>query len=167
MLSLSARTRDLIRQGMIAVTTVVVLVLSAIWPKYSYVIWGIFLSGIAVFLYVELRKPVNYDSILISEIAINYSSFGQSRIIPFKDISKVTFVREEALFPDLTGPYIESKWMVVMIDGGCIEIMDEWPHRRLLLLAFEKHLAGFNRSAAKAGIKAFKEGNWECFRSNT
>lgn len=152
---------------MIAVTTVVVLVLSANWPAYSYAIWGIFLSGIAILLYVELRRPVNYDSIVIFENAIEYSSLGQCNIIHFKSIAKVNFVREEALFSDIDGRYIESKWMVVMTDGGYIEIMDEWPHRRALLSAFEKHLSGFDRRAAKAGIRAFKEGIWECFQSPT
>lgn len=110
-------------------------------------------------------KPVNYESLHISAGCIEYVAAGQRHLIRLTEVSRLELVREEALFPDLDGPYVESKWVVQPDSGLSIEIMDERPHRRQLLLAFEVHLPGFDQEAAQAGLRATGEGRWLCWQA--
>jgi hypothetical protein len=160
---LSASQKELLRQCLIGLCAAIVFVCAKAWPDYSYAIWGVFLAAIALSLFKDLRKPVNYDSIVIEGDTIEYCAFGQRKVFRLSEVTKIYFVREEALFPDLDGPYIESKWDIRTADGAFIEMMDEWPHRRKLLRTFKKHLYGFNRQVARAGFRARGEGRWLCF----
>jgi hypothetical protein len=65
------------------------------------------------------------------------------------------------------GPYLEAKWLVQMRDRRFVEMMDEWPHRRLLLRTFAEHLPGFDAAAAKKGIRSREKGQWVCFERST
>jgi hypothetical protein len=166
MRTLSTRNKELIRQCIIGLATVIVLVSTNKWPAYSYLIWFVFLSAIAILFFVDLRKPVNYKSIIILRDVIEYTAFGKKEIVRLVDITTLEFVREEAIFPDLYGPYIESKWVVQTNSGRRVEIMDEWPHRRKLLRVFAEYLPEFDHDGARSGLKASGEGRWLCFQSH-
>jgi hypothetical protein len=141
-----------------------VLVAGEQWPAWRWVLWGgfglLFLGG----LFRDLRKPVNYRSLEVRGPVIDYTDLLHTHLIDLREVMQLTLVREEALFPDLTGPYIESKWVVQMRDGRRIEVMDEWPHRRVLLKGFRTWLPGFDAQAARTGLRARGEGRWFCFQ---
>jgi len=160
MRSLPWKTRELLKMAAIALATVLVIVSAKLWPQYAWHIWGLFLSALAFHLYRELRKPVNYDSITVSEGIIEYAGIGGRSLIRMDEIAKLEFVREPALF----GDYIESKWDVRTVGGAHIEMMDEWPHRKLLFRTFGSRLPGFDAAAARKGFRAWKAGRWLCFQ---
>ncbi|QTN26209.1 hypothetical protein HZ993_12720 [Rhodoferax sp. AJA081-3] len=163
MLDRFRRVREPYRGLLIALATFIVLMASNTWPSLSYAIWGLFVATMAAMLYGDLREPVNYESMRISDGAIEYVAFGQTTLVRLDKVSKLEFVREEALFPDIDGPYRETKWVVQYGGGLRVEIMDEWPHRRALLQAFRKHLPKFDDQAARGGIAARREGQWLCY----
>ncbi|HET7792363.1 MAG TPA: hypothetical protein VFL64_03165 [Rhizobacter sp.] len=150
--------------------TLATLMASQAWPNLAVAIWAVFLSFIAAVLcadFVGVRaQPVNYESIHISGGTIEYLAFGQKSVIRLNEVTRLEFVREEALFPDIDGPYIESKWLLQSHDGPRIEVMDEWPHRKQLLQAFREHLPHFDEEAARAGLKARGEGRWLCYQAS-
>ena len=115
------------------------------------------------------RAPTNYTALDIDDASIRYVDLlGRIELIHFADIKRVAYVLEEAAFPDLYGPYIESKWIIRTHDRFYIEVMDEAPHRAQLVAAFRQHLESFDEralSAGLAGLAASGEGAWECFRS--
>lgn len=162
---LPSQYRELLGSCLIGLATVIVLIVGNTWPAYTYLVWGALFIAVAAILYSALRKPVNYQELRISENSLSYTAFGKKTLIDFTEISKLEFVREEAAFPDLTGPYIESKWLILTSGGAQIEVMDEWPHRRQLLRAFNARLRGFKRKAAKEGLRSSGEGKWLCFEA--
>jgi len=148
-----------VRPFLIGLATAAVFVSGKLWPKYEVAIWTAFLIAIVVYVYFEVRHPVNYRSIAISEQAIEYVGLGGREVIPFDAIARLEFVREDAVFEQ----YIESKWMIHTADGKHIEVMDESPHRGKLMRAFRKRLAGFDASAARKGFRAWGKGRWLCY----
>lgn len=161
MLRISWRRFGVLHPFLIGAATLIVLFLGKLWPKYEFGLWTCFLAAIAIYLYVELRKPINYTSMAISEDAIDYSASGQRSVIRFDEIHKVQLMRERALF--YSG--IESKWVIHTLAGRRVELMDEWPHRRQLFQAFRKRLPDFDVTATKSGLKAWREGVWPCYES--
>jgi len=155
------------RMLFIGLCTLVVMIAGYTWPNLAYAIWGIFVALMAALLYADLKEPVNYESIYISAETVEYIAAGQRKIIRLDEVSRLEFVREEALFPDLEGPYIESKWLVHTRDGSFIEVMDEWPHRKKLLKAFKESLPHFDKQAARKGFRAWGEGKWLCYDGQT
>ena len=101
----------------------------------------------------------------ISAGIVEYAAAGQKHVIRLREVLKLEFVREEALFPDLDGTYIESKWRIQCASHPWIDVMDERPHRKQLLQAFREHLSHFNEEAAQAGLKARGEGKWLCYQA--
>ena len=166
MIHLLRRIGEPYRSMLIAALTFGALLAADRWPGFKFAIWAAFVVLVALLLLPDvedLRKPVNYDDIRISGGTIEYVAFGRTHVIRLAEVSKLEFVREEAVFPDLYGPYIESKWVVWAGGPPSIEVMDEWPHRKLLLEAFRVHLPGFDDVAAKAGLGASGEGRWLCY----
>lgn len=145
--------------------TVVVMLASKAWPGLAIPIWGVFLVAVAALICLDVRDPVNYESMHISGGVVEYVVAGERTVIPIAEIVRLEFVREEALFPDLYGPYIESKWLVHLADGARVEVMDEWPHRAALLRAFTAHLQDFRQEAALAGTTAKGDGRWLCYEA--
>lgn len=143
--------------------TIPVFLLGKLRPEYEFGLWAVFLTVIAAHLYVELKKPVNYASLAISDDLIEYVASGQRNVIALDAIVKLQLVRERAVFD--TG--IESKWVVYTADGRRIEVMDEWPDRKRLMRLFSRRLPGFDVAAAKRGLRAWKEGVWVCFASSS
>jgi hypothetical protein len=113
---------------------------------------------------MERSDPINYKSMSISSREIEYVTKTKKYTIPYETIVTVEFIREEALFPCLDGPYLETKWMLNTISGKVIEIMDEAPHRKKILEAFSRFLPGFNFGHATVGLKSESEGRWLCFQ---
>ena len=112
----------------------------------------------------EREKPVNYKSLLLSPASLEYIDLGNTRhLVVFDEIIELAFVREEAIFPCINGPYLETKWVVCTSDGERIEIMDEALHRRMLVSVFALRLAGFDVDAANFGLTSSQEGRWQCF----
>ena len=165
MLSRIRHIREPYRMLLIGLSTLVVLIAGKIWPNLAYAIWAVFLTVMLALLHADLREPVNYESMHISAGIVEYVAAGQKNVIRLQEVSKVEFVREEALFPDLEGPYIESKWLIQSDSHPWIEVMDEWPQRQQLLQAFKEYLPHFKEEAARAGLKASGEGRWLCYQA--
>lgn len=157
------RIREPYRMALIAILTVLVYAASKEWLSFQWVLWALFLGAMAIVLYCDVNEPVNYTSIRVSAGRIEYVCTGHETIVPMDKILKLELVREEAMFPDLDGAYIESKWVVQTEGSPRIEIMDESPHRKLLMQAFQSHLPGFDATAARAGLSASGEGQWLCY----
>lgn len=152
----------------VGVYPIIPLSIANFWPHLVSVSWISYLIIVAIFFYDALQEPVNYESMDISAGTIKYvsSSVIDPTIIHLEDVLKLEFVREEALFPDDYGSHIESKWLIYTHShNSSIEIMDEWPHRKQLLQAFQKHLPDFDDAAARAGLNAWSEGRWLCYLS--
>ena len=137
------------------------------WPKLEAPLWAAFLGAVGYHIYREQRKPVNYDSITVCGRTIEYVSRGGRELIDLAEVMRLSFVREEALFEDLYGPYLETKWLIQMREQHFVEVMDEWPHRRLLLRTFAGHLPGFDAASARKGIRSREKGQWVCFERST
>jgi hypothetical protein len=152
--------KELLRQAVTLSVTVAVAISAHAWPQYAWPIWGAFLFALAVFLFFVLREPVNYRSLTVKGGVIEYITSHQRHVIRPEDIAKLEFVWDEMLYWDSMG----SKWDVGTSGGARIEIMDEWPNRRLLLRTFRRYLPGFNATTAKEGMRARKEGRWLCFQ---
>ena len=157
--------REPYRMLLIGASTALVMMISKTWPGISYLVWGIFIGSMALLLYFDLREPVNYESLHVSAGVVKYTAVGQQHVFRLAEVSKLEFVREEALFPDLDGPYIESKWVVQFTSRSSIEVMDERPHRKLLLRAFKEHLEYFDAGAARQGLEAHGAGRWLCYEA--
>jgi hypothetical protein len=155
--------REPYRMILIAVATVVVMVVGKTWPPLQYPMWGLFLAFMSVCLYADLKEPVNYSSLEVSEGVVEYVVGPVKKVVRLAEVSRLEFVREEAIFEDLYGPYIESKWVVQSGSDTWTEIMDEWPHRKQLLKAFKAYLPHFDEAAARSGFKALREGRWLCY----
>jgi len=137
------------------------------WPDLEAPLWAAFLGAVGYHIYREQRKPVNYDSITVRGRTIEYVSRGGRELIDLAEVVRLSFVREEALFEDLYGPYLETKWLIQMRDRHFVEVMDEWPHRRVLLRSFAGHLPGFDAALARKGIRSREKGQWVCFERST
>ncbi len=149
------------------VVTLAIIIAGETWPQYKALIWicfwVLFAAGFGAYIYWVVDEPVNYKSIGVTPDHIEYKTSYDHYVIPFREILGVEYVREEALFEDLYGPYLETKWMVKTAAGKYIEIMDEWPDRKKMLRGFRNYLPGFDDEAAMQGIKAKGEGRWPCF----
>ena len=137
------------------------------WPDLEAPLWAAFLGAVGYHIYREQRKPVNYDSITVRGRTIEYVSRGGRELIDLAEVVRLSFVRDEALFEDLYGPYLETKWLIQMRDRHFVEVMDEWPHRRVLLRSFAGHLPGFDAALARKGIRSREKGQWVCFERST
>ena len=114
----------------------------------------------------ERGKPINYRSLALSPTALEYVDLGNRvHVEVFANIVAVEFVREEAMFPCMYGPYLETKWTIRAVSGKDFEVMDEAPHRKKLLAAFSSHLPKFDLGAATEGLGSNDTGRWLCFRS--
>jgi hypothetical protein len=112
-------------------------------------------------LRAEREAPINYKSLTFEENQIRYVNLsGREYVVVFDEIEKVDFVREEALFDDLYGPYLETKWSIHLRDTFTVEVMDETTNRRKLVGAFVRVLPGFQEPAA---LVSEEEGRWVCF----
>lgn len=137
------------------------------WPDVEAPLWAAFLGAVGYHIYREQRKPVNYESITVCGRVIEYVSRGGRELIDLAEVVRLSFVREEALFEDLYGPYLETKWLIQIRDRHFVEVMDEWPHRRVLLRTFAGHLPGFDAALARKGIRSREKGQWVCFERST
>jgi hypothetical protein len=108
-------------------------------------------------------EPLNYDSINIIDDVIEYTALGRTTLIHLSEVTSVKFVRAEALFEDLYGPYLETSWWIKVADEPYFEIMDEPPHRQILLDTFKAHLLDFDEKAASVAFNTQGEGQWPCF----
>jgi hypothetical protein len=112
----------------------------------------------------ERVAPTNYRSLILEENQMRYVNLsGQVYVIVFDEIERVEFVREEALFDDLYGPYLETKWNVRARDTFAAEIMDEAANRRKLVGAFVRVLPGFQEAALAMALGSEEPGRWVCF----
>jgi hypothetical protein len=111
------------------------------------------------------ESPIlNYKSLTLDEDQIRYVNLsGQVFVVVFGEIEKVEFVREEALFPDLYGPYLETRWNVRARGEFAVEIMDEEADRRMLVRAFVRGLPGFEETAVAMALASEEQGRWVCF----
>jgi len=150
---------------LVGLATALVLAASHKWPMYAYYLWGAFIAVIVTRLYFDLKKPVNYESIRVLPGGVEYVVSGQKRLVKFDEVVTLSLIREQAIFDCLDGPYIESKWFFRMVDGSGVEVVDEWPHRRLLIQSFRTQLPHFDERAARAGVRASAEGEWLCYRA--
>jgi hypothetical protein len=111
-------------------------------------------------------QPVNYKSLSLAGTHLRYVDLGgQAFEVAFNAIASIQFVREDAMFPDVDGPYLETKWNISTLDGSTVQVMDEGVHRRKLLRAFDRSVPGFDASAAATALASKEEGVWVCLAS--
>jgi hypothetical protein len=143
-----------------------------IWPAHQlslhlgfYALGFVVAARLILILARISRAPVNYRSLRLSDSGLEYQGLTSERLtVPWPDIESIVFYRDEALFPDLTGPYLETMWIVKNQDGRVIEVMDERGNRARLLAAFRKCLPGFDFVEARRGLRSRKAGRWTCFQ---
>lgn len=135
------------------------------WPEHVLALGLVWVAVLVMsVLLFERRLPVNYKSLAVSATQLEYVTLTDTTyVIPFRGITRIEFVREEAAFPCLDGPYLETKWMLHIDGAERVEVMDELPHRAQLLQAFAKSLPGFDSATASAAVSARAEGVWMCY----
>jgi hypothetical protein len=153
-----------------------ILLCAELWPAHRRLLHAGFTA--ALILYVggtaavifwnvrrDLAKPYNYRSLELSSEGFEYEDLSRTkRSVRWQDISAVRFYREEALFEDIGGPYLETMWLIGSATDGHVEVMDEPSNQARLLEAFQKHLPGFDIEQAKRAIAATNDrGTWTCF----
>jgi len=150
------------------VLTLAAVIAALRWPEQAVAI-GVAWAAVLVMsvLLFERRLPVNYKSLRLSDTQLEYVSLtGAVHVIPFHGITRIEFVREDAAFPCVDGPYPETKWMIHTGGDARIEVMDESAHRSQLVRAFSNYLPGFNAATASAAVSAREEGVWLCYSSH-
>lgn len=106
-------------------------------------------------------KAHSYIDISLDADCIQYVPLSKiEEVIKWSDIVSLTYIRDEAMFQDIFGPYNETYWSIKTIDKRLIRIEDESIHRSLLLSNFGERLVGFDCAAVKAAIKTKKQGCW-------
>jgi hypothetical protein len=165
MLTWLRRIREPYRLLYIGAGTLAILFIGRTSPYLGYALWALFAVTLAALLYADFQEPTNYESLRISAGTIEYVEAGTTHLIRLGEVVRLEFVREEALFPSLDGPYLETKWLVHSGGSTPTEVMDEWPHRKLLLRAFKEHLPRFDEEAARQALKARCEGRWLCYET--
>jgi hypothetical protein len=142
-----------------------------VWSEYREpirIVFWVFL-GVTVIVFLlstvrNLRTPNNYRSLHIVSHGLEYENLARAKItIQWSDISSIYFVRDDALFEDIEGPYLETMWILKTEDGKSTDVMDEWQDRQRLMRAFKRNLPGFDMKLAKSAIKGKGRGRWECF----
>jgi len=129
----------------------------------------LYIGGVAAIAFREVRstitKPYNYRSLDLSSKGFEYEDLSRRRwFVRWQDISAVKFYRDEALFDDLYGPYLETMWLINSATGDRVEVMDESSNQGRLLEAFQMYLPDFDIDEAKRAIAATREkGTWTCF----
>jgi hypothetical protein len=114
----------------------------------------------------SLLRPHNYRALHLSEDSLEYEDLSRRRHrIEWKDISGIRVVRAQAVFDDLSGPYMETLWRIESKDGQYLEIPGEWSNRFRLRHAFAARIAGFDESMAARGFSSRAAGVWICFKS--
>jgi hypothetical protein len=122
----------------------------------------IVVMGVRIF-----RQAHNYHSLRISDEGIAYWIAAKWRKdVAWDEIAGIVFVRTEAMFPDLHGPYLETYWILKKGSGETVEVMDEWSNRRRLLAAFREFCPEFDTAEARLGLRSRKDGKWNCFWRN-
>ena len=138
-------------------------------PAFTY--WlrgGLYLGLIGAGIYVTLtlvqivREPVNYRSLRVSDLGLEYEPIGPERlVIRWEEIESVVFCREQALFYS----YLENKWFIRTRGGTTShEIMDEWGNRWTIFRGLREFVPGFNRGAAWQGFRSWRKGKWVCLQ---
>lgn len=162
LMALVRRIPESFRILLMALLVFLALMSAKAWPDLKVATWAFFLVLMGLLCWAEVSGTVNYESIRIDGGTLEYVAFGLTHLIRLEEVSKLELVRVEALFEDLDGPYVESKWILHSGEGSRVEVMDEWPHRQQLLRAFRAHLPNFDEAAARAGLTARGEGRWLC-----
>jgi hypothetical protein len=112
-------------------------------------------------------KAYSYIDMSLDDDCIRYIPLSKIEvIIKWSDIKSLTYIRDEAMFQDIYGPYNETYWLIKIFDNKFIRIEDESIHRNLLVLSFGKRLARFDSATVKSAIKTKKQGVWDVYESN-
>jgi hypothetical protein len=155
--------------GAVKTLLVVALALAAgmaknTWLGIEIALWLLVAGAIGLSLYETLKQTVNYESLRVWQGRIEYVCAGEKTVVDLAQVLRLEFVREEALFHDLDGPYLESRWQLqTATQPFNVTILDEWPHRALLLRTFRAHLPGFDETQARKCVGAACEGRWICY----
>lgn len=113
-------------------------------------------------------KAFNYIDIILDEDCIRYICLSKiEEIIKWSDIKSLTYIRDEAMFQDVYGPYDETYWLIKTFDSRFIRVEDESIHRNLLVSNFGKRLIGFDSATVKSAIKTKKQGAWDLYESSS
>lgn len=103
-----------------------------------------------------------HERIQVSGRGIEYESPGCKGFIAWPEITRITLIRDEAAYPDIYGPYLETEWLIEFT-GGREFLGFEWTNRRKLLRAFRANLRSFDRRKAKTGLRSWRKGKWLCY----
>jgi hypothetical protein len=158
----------------------VALLISALWiwgqacPTYkqlAYILIGLIVGALVAAGVIYIWRLVLQETdqrIRISNLGIRYESTrysgysGLSGFIVWSEITRITLIRDEAAYPDIYGPYLETEWFIEF-NGDSKSLGFEWTNRRKLLRAFRAHLRSFDRRKAKTGLRSWRKGKWLCY----
>lgn len=152
--------RDTVQMLVNGVFSLLALFASNQLPQYSSLIWIAFGALIATELVLELRKPVNYHSLLFSAQGFTFSRFeGMPEFVRWADIVDVHFFRS---FDPMINQ-METEWLIAQADGQHITVAVEFMHRRRFARELARHVPLFDLHAAEVALCSFGEGRWHCF----
>lgn len=113
-------------------------------------------------------KAFNYIDMILDEECIRYIPLSKiEESIKWSDIMSLTYIRDEAMFQDVYGPYDETYWLIKTFYGKFIRIEDEGIHRNMLVSNFGRRLIGFDSTTVNSAIKTKKQGAWDLYESSS
>ncbi|WP_445145053.1 hypothetical protein [Dyella sp. Tek66A03] len=145
------------------------LIIGKAWPEYEKltttvveVIAGVVIVGLVVYLGMVFYDPVSVDRIEISRRGIAYTTRSDVGFIPWADVTRVVLIRGKSAFPDTSGYYNETQWLIQF--GNKSKLLGyRWRLNWKLYWAFRINLRSFDRRSARAGLHSWRQGRWICF----
>ena len=139
----------------------VCLVASFASPRFVSVIWVVGVGVLLPFLYLDLRKPVNYASLSFDEEGIRYSAYeGSVEELRWHDVTEVFYRR---LINPFAG-HMDTEWEFHRHDGGPVVVLVEWPQKTPFSRAIALHAPGVSAELVASAKRQRGEGRWRCMR---
>jgi hypothetical protein len=134
------------------------------FPAAAPVIW---IAGVAVllpFLWMELRKPVNYLSLEFDTQGFRFVD-GSNRAsgLRWNEVREVYYRRLFCPFAN----QIETEWEFHGSDGQVVVVLVEWPHRKPFAQAVSACVPGMSPEEVSKVLRFRNEGRWKCGAVNT
>jgi hypothetical protein len=141
----------------------VCLVASFAAPSFAGAIWTAGIVVLLPFLFFDLRKPVNYESLSFDATGFRYSAYKDSiEELRWQDVTDVFYRRWTN---DFAG-HIETEWEFHRCEGGPLVVLVEWPQKTPFSRAISRHAPGVSPELVAAARRQRGEGRWRCMQSS-
>lgn len=115
------------------------------------------------FLFFDLRKPVNYESLTFDARGFRYSAYKDSiEELHWQDVTDVFYRRWTN---DFAG-HIETEWEFHRCKGCPLVVLVEWPQKTPFARAILRHVPGVSRELVATATRQRGEGRWHCMQSS-